>query len=150
VVSQCTAQKSRKLTHSGAGQTLKVGCWGSATIIAAPLLLRAMRKRPSMRQGKYAGKPQETFVSQRQRSQAANCEFGAQRLAAYLLDLHECQDGAVMELPFSQHQLTARLGIWTRTLSRLLSGWSQEAITIKGDFPKNSVRKSLSYMFLLI
>lgn len=52
---------------------------------------------------------------------------GAQRLAAYLMDLHDCQGSAVVALPFSQRQLAARLGIRAETLSRLLSEWSQRA-----------------------
>lgn len=52
---------------------------------------------------------------------------GAQRLAAYLMDLHDCQGSAAVALPLNQRQLAARLGIRAETLSRLLSEWSQRA-----------------------
>ncbi|QLF93220.1 Crp/Fnr family transcriptional regulator [Pseudomonas sp. ABC1] len=54
----------------------------------------------------------------------------AQRLAAYLL-LQYQQQGAAIELPLSQRQLAANLGIRAESLSRLFSDWQQHGY-VKG------------------
>jgi CRP-like cAMP-binding protein len=69
---------------------------------------------------------------------------GAQRLAAYLMDLHDCQSSVVVALPLSQRQLAARLGIRAETLSRLLSEWSRHAY-ISGK-QRNWTLRNLDYL----
>lgn len=46
-----------------------------------------------------------------------------QRLAAYLMDLRPASPEAPVELPLSQRQLAARLGMRAETLSRLFADW---------------------------
>lgn len=60
-----------------------------------------------------------------------------QRLAAYLLDLRNCQRSDLVMLPLSRRQLAARLGICYETLSRLISGWRLKGFI---GVDKNSVR----------
>lgn len=59
----------------------------------------------------------------------AGCN-AAQRLAAYLLQQAESQ-GLTIELPLSQRQLAAKLGVRAETLSRLLADW-QKSGYLKG------------------
>ncbi|MFD4837129.1 Crp/Fnr family transcriptional regulator [Achromobacter sp. NPDC058515] len=49
----------------------------------------------------------------------------AERLANYLMGLHERQ-GAALTLPLNQRQLAAHLGIRAETLSRLLNDWQSQ------------------------
>lgn len=52
----------------------------------------------------------------------------SERLADYLLQQHERQGKAGIELPLSQRQLAATLGIRAETLNRLLADWSQQGV----------------------
>ncbi|WP_199905562.1 Crp/Fnr family transcriptional regulator [Microvirgula aerodenitrificans] len=52
----------------------------------------------------------------------------SQRLAAYLLGLPRTADSTAVQLPLSQRQLAAHLGVRAETLSRLLSEWTQRGL----------------------
>lgn len=58
----------------------------------------------------------------------------AQRLAAYLLGLRECQAGCddVVRLPINQRQLASRLGVRAETVSRLFSEWLERGYVCGG------------------
>lgn len=60
----------------------------------------------------------------------------AQRLAAYLLELRArsagARPGAPLQLPLTQRQLAAHLGVRAETLSRLLADWSSQGV-VKGQ-----------------
>jgi CRP-like cAMP-binding protein len=58
----------------------------------------------------------------------AGCN-AAQRLAAYLLQQANVQ-GMAIELPLSQRQLAAKLGVRAETLSRLLAEWQKNGYVI--------------------
>lgn len=67
----------------------------------------------------------------------------SQRLAAYLLKLHQRQ-GEQLNLPISQRQLATHLGIRPESLSRLLSDW-QQAGRLRGRL-RQWVLCDLSYL----
>ncbi|MDR1647991.1 MAG: Crp/Fnr family transcriptional regulator [Zoogloeaceae bacterium] len=61
--------------------------------------------------------------------EAVTTGSAAQRLARYLLKLCPAEKGAkpfVLELPTSQRQLAASLGLRAETLSRLFAGWQRK------------------------
>jgi CRP/FNR family transcriptional activator FtrB len=61
------------------------------------------------------------------------CRSPSQRLAAFLLRLHDStRPGAVAEIPFSKRQLAARIGMQPETLSRTLQTLAANGLHLRG------------------
>lgn len=61
------------------------------------------------------------------------CRSPSQRLAAFLLRLHDAaQQGAAAELPFSKRQLASRIGMQPETLSRTLQTLAANGLYLRG------------------
>lgn len=61
------------------------------------------------------------------------CRSPSQRLAAFLLRLHDaCPAGAVAQIPIAKRQLAARVGMQPETLSRTLQVLGQNGLRVRG------------------
>jgi CRP/FNR family transcriptional activator FtrB len=61
------------------------------------------------------------------------CRSPSQRLAAFLLRLHDAaQQGSAAELPFSKRQLASRIGMQPETLSRTLQTLAANGLYLRG------------------
>jgi len=61
------------------------------------------------------------------------CRSPSQRLAAFLLRLHDsCPVGALAEIPIAKRQLAARVGMQPETLSRTLQVLGQNGLRVRG------------------
>jgi CRP/FNR family transcriptional activator FtrB len=61
------------------------------------------------------------------------CRSPSQRLAAFLLRLHDSsQPGTVAEVPFSKRQLASRIGMQPETLSRTLQTLAANGLYLRG------------------
>jgi CRP-like cAMP-binding protein len=61
------------------------------------------------------------------------CRSPAQRLAAFLLRLHDASDpGMPAEVPFSKRQLASRIGMQPETLSRALQTLTGNGLYLRG------------------
>lgn len=61
------------------------------------------------------------------------CRSPSQRLAAFLVRLHDAQPaGAVPEVPFSKRQLASRIGMQPETLSRTLQTLAANGLYLRG------------------
>lgn len=61
------------------------------------------------------------------------CRSPAQRLAAFLLRLHDASDpGMPVEVPFSKRQLASRIGMQPETLSRALQTLTGNGLYLRG------------------
>lgn len=61
------------------------------------------------------------------------CRSPSQRLAAFLLRLHDGQPrGAIAEVPFSKRQLASRIGMQPETLSRTLQTLAANGLYVRG------------------
>lgn len=61
------------------------------------------------------------------------CRSPSQRLAAFLLRLHDAsQPGTVAEVPFSKRQLASRIGMQPETLSRTLQTLAANGLYLRG------------------
>jgi CRP/FNR family transcriptional activator FtrB len=61
------------------------------------------------------------------------CRSPAQRLAAFLLRLHDASDrGMTAEVPFSKRQLASRIGMQPETLSRTLQTLAANGLYLRG------------------
>lgn len=61
------------------------------------------------------------------------CRSPSQRLAAFLLRLHDaCPPGAVAQIPIAKRQLAARVGMQPETLSRTLQVLGQNGLRVRG------------------
>jgi CRP/FNR family transcriptional activator FtrB len=61
------------------------------------------------------------------------CRSPSQRLAAFLLRLHDgSQPGALAEIPFSKRQLASRIGMQPETLSRTLQTLAANGLYLRG------------------
>lgn len=61
------------------------------------------------------------------------CRSPSQRLAAFLLRLHDAtRPGTVAEIPFSKRQLAARIGMQPETLSRTLQTLAANGLHLRG------------------
>jgi CRP/FNR family transcriptional activator FtrB len=61
------------------------------------------------------------------------CRSPSQRLAAFLLRLHDAKpDGAIAEVPFSKRQLASRIGMQPETLSRTLQTLAANGLYLRG------------------
>jgi len=61
------------------------------------------------------------------------CRTPSQRLAAFLLRLHDAKPvGSVAEVPFSKRQLASRVGMQPETLSRTLQTLAANGLYLRG------------------
>ena len=61
------------------------------------------------------------------------CRSPSQRLAAFLLRLHDsCSPGSVAQIPIAKRQLAARVGMQPETLSRTLQVLGQNGLRVRG------------------
>ncbi len=60
------------------------------------------------------------------------CRSPSQRLAAFLLRLHDAQPEPPAELPFSKRQLASRIGMQPETLSRTLQTLAANGLYLRG------------------
>ena len=61
------------------------------------------------------------------------CRSPSQRLAAFLLRLHDaCAPGTVAQIPIAKRQLAARVGMQPETLSRTLQILGQNGLRVRG------------------
>jgi CRP/FNR family transcriptional activator FtrB len=61
------------------------------------------------------------------------CRSPSQRLAAFLLRLHDaCEAGPAAEIPFSKRQLASRIGMQPETLSRTLQTLAANGLYLRG------------------
>ncbi len=61
------------------------------------------------------------------------CRSPSQRLAAFLLRLHDsCAPGTVAQIPIAKRQLAARVGMQPETLSRTLQVLGQNGLRVRG------------------
>jgi len=60
------------------------------------------------------------------------CRSPSQRLAAFLLRLHDSGEAAPAEIPFSKRQLASRIGMQPETLSRTLQTLAANGLYLRG------------------
>lgn len=61
------------------------------------------------------------------------CRSASERLAAFLLRLHDSQPpGTIAQIPFAKHQLAARIGMQPETLSRTLQVLADNGLRVRG------------------
>jgi CRP/FNR family transcriptional activator FtrB len=61
------------------------------------------------------------------------CRSPSQRLAAFLLRLHDaCPPGAAAQIPIAKRQLAARIGMQPETLSRTLQVLGENGLRVRG------------------